>query len=79
MIVIAPPAVARAADFAAGLDDRIAGLGGVRLQVEIALAAPAELPQRVVDLGCRVLAVEAGAERLRHFVERFSCDILIVR
>lgn len=85
LTLIVPPALARSEDFAAWLDDHIAELGrSVRVSVEIAPAEPADLPQRVAELRCRALAIEAdiidgSTERLRHFVESFACDILIVR
>jgi nucleotide-binding universal stress UspA family protein len=60
----------------------------VRLQVEIAPAEPAALHRRIGELDCRCLAVclavatggaEESGDRLRQLVERFGCDILIVR
>jgi hypothetical protein len=56
----------------------------VQVQIEIAPADPGALQQRVVELNCRLLAVDAGiAEdggvRLREFVQRFTCDVMIAR
>ena len=46
---------------------------------EIAPAEPAALRQRINELDCRLLAIEAGGAALRDLVERYACDILIVR
>jgi len=82
LTVICPPPVAGAKGFDKWLADRLAGFR-VRLQVEIAPLDTAELHRRIVETGCHLLAVEAGiaegAARLREFVERFACDVLIVR
>ena len=56
----------------------------VRLQVEIAPDAAADLHQRIGELDCRCLAIASGGAkgsggRLRELVERFGCDILLVR
>ncbi len=82
LTVICPPEVA-----ANGFEKWIAGRLAdhpVRLQVEVAPAEPAALHQRIGELDCRLLAIEAGSteghgDRLREFVERCGCDILIVR
>jgi nucleotide-binding universal stress UspA family protein len=78
LTVICPPAIARAERFEQWIADRLAG-HPVRLQVEIAPAEPAALRQRLGELDCRLLAIGAGSDPLRDFVERYTCDILIVR
>jgi len=80
MIVICPPALADAADLDDWLAEQLAGYR-VRLRVEVAPGEPQALRSRITELGCRVVAVEAkaGAARLRDFVDRFACDVLIVR
>lgn len=83
LTVICPPVVARAPRFDKWISDRLQG-HPVRLQIEIGPAEPAELQRRLGELDCRLLAVEAslvegGSERLRELVERFACDILVVR
>jgi hypothetical protein len=83
LTVICPPALANAADFADWLAERLAGYR-LRPRVEVAPAEPQALYRRIAELGCRVLAVEAGAveggaARLRDLVERCACDVLIVR
>ncbi len=83
LTVICPPAVAGAERFEKWIADRLAN-HPVRLQVEVAPTEPAALHQRIGELDCRLLAVEAGlaegsGDRLREFVEGFACDILVVR
>ena len=80
MIVICPRAVADAADLDDWLAAQLAGYR-VRLRVEAAPDEPQALRGRIAELGCRLVAVEAkaGAAGLRGFVERFACDVLIVR
>ena len=58
--------------------DRFAGRP-LRLQVEIGPAEPSALRQRLGELDCRLLAIAAGSNPLRDLVERYACDILIVR
>ncbi len=82
LTVICPPAVA-GSGFETWVTDRLAD-HPVRLQVEIAPAEPAALHQRIGELDCRCLAITAGGaegsgDRLRELVERFGCDILMVR
>ena len=88
LTVICPPAVAGTGfETGAGLKTWVADQLGdhpVRLQVEIAPAAPADLHQRIGELDCRCLAIASGGarrsgDRLRELVERFGCDILMVR
>jgi nucleotide-binding universal stress UspA family protein len=83
LTVICPPAVAGRQGFEKWIAERLAG-SPVRLQIEVAPAEPAALHERITELGCRLLAIDAGSEdagsdRLREFGERFSCDILVVR
>jgi nucleotide-binding universal stress UspA family protein len=83
LTVVCPPALAAAADFGDWLAQRLTGFR-VSLRVEVASGASAALYLHIGELGCRVLAIEAGAleggtGELRAFVERFACDVLIVR
>lgn len=83
LTVICPAAIAGAADFTDWLAERFGGFP-VRLRIEVAPGEPAALHRRIEELGGHLLAIEAGsveggAERLREFVERFACDVLIVR
>jgi hypothetical protein len=82
LTVICPPAIAGAQGFETWIADHLANRP-MRLQIEIGPAEPAALRQRLSELNCSVLAIEAGgvggrADRLRELVERFGCDILIV-
>jgi hypothetical protein len=83
LTVVCPPALAEQPDFARWIAEQLGGRD-VRLEIEVAPTEPAALSRRLGELGCRVLAVETGlagggAARLREFVERLACDILIVR
>ena len=82
LTVICPPAVAGRQGIERWIAERLAGLP-VRVQVEIGPPEPAALRARIDQLDCRCLAIEAGnaagrGNRMREFVERFACDILIV-
>ena len=88
LTVICPPAVVGAGfETGAGLENWVADQLAdhpVRLQIEIAPDAPADLHQRIGELDCRCLAIASGeaegsGDRLRELVERFGCDILVVR
>ena len=57
--MICPPAIAGAERFEKWIADRLAG-HPVRLQIEIGPAEPAALHQRLGELDCRLLAIEAG-------------------
>ncbi len=83
LTVIAPPEVAGAAGFDAWIAELLAAYS-LRPQIEIAPSEPAVLDRRIVETGCRLLAIEAGgtdgiAARLRACSEKFACDILVVR
>jgi nucleotide-binding universal stress UspA family protein len=82
LTVISPPAVAGSEGFEGWIADRLAD-SPARLQIEVAPAEPAELRQRITEIGCRLLAVDGedagGDARLREYVEHFACDILTVR
>ena len=60
------------------IEDRLADRP-VRLRIETGPAEPSALRQRLGELDCRLLAIEAGGDQLRDLVERYACDILIVR
>ena len=83
LTVLAPPEVAGAAGFAAWIAEVLAAYS-LRLQIEIAPAEPAVLDRRIVELDCRLLAIDAGGTdgitaRPRACSEKFACDILVVR
>ena len=71
------------ADFTAWVSERLEGQT-VRLQTEPAKTEPAALRQRIIELDCRLLVLEAGdsealPEQLRELVEQLACDVLIIR
>lgn len=78
LLTVICPSAAAAEAFENWVADRFAGRT-LRLQVEIAPAEPSALRQRLGELECRLLAIEAGGDQLRDLVERYACDILIVR
>lgn len=82
LTVICPPALAGSPDFEAWLTQ---GIGHLRLhlQVEIAPQEVAALRERLAELGCHMLAVEADegesrCEQVRELLDHFACDILTV-
>jgi len=60
------------------IEDQLAGRP-IRLRIEAGPAEPSLLRQLLGELDCRLLAIEAGGDPLRDLVERYACDILIVR
>jgi hypothetical protein len=70
-------------DFAAWVSGVLEG-HSLNLQTEREALEPAALRQRILDLDCRLLVLEAGEqdgsrEDLRELVEHLTCDVLIVR
>jgi hypothetical protein len=54
------------------------------LQSEPVATEPAALRQRINELDCRLLVLEAGEkdaqpDQLRELVEQLACDVLIIR
>jgi len=83
LIAICPAPFVGTPGFERWIADRLASFP-VRLQIEVAPTGPAALHRRIVELDCRLLAIEAGtsegtADPLREFTERCACDVLIVR
>jgi hypothetical protein len=83
LTALCPPAVAGSEGFERWAAERLAGRQ-ISLQVEVAPAETAALHRRVRDLGCKLLATDAGmaeggARHLRELVEGLLCDVLIVR
>jgi hypothetical protein len=81
--------VAGAFDFSAS-DDFTAWVSGLleghslNLQTEPEALEPAALRQRILELDCRLLVLEAGeqdgrTEELRQLIEHLTCDVLIIR
>jgi hypothetical protein len=82
LAVLCPPAMAGAAGFDKWITDRAAA-HPVRLQIEAAPSEPAALSERLGQLGCRLVALEArlaegGGQALRSLAAHFAGDILIV-
>jgi hypothetical protein len=83
LTVAGPPDLAGTDDFAAWVSELLEG-HSVGLQTESAAIEPAALRQRIIELDCRLLILEASAdearpEELREFVEPLACDVLVVR
>jgi nucleotide-binding universal stress UspA family protein len=83
LTVICPPAISGAEGFEQWIADRVKE-HPVRVQIEIAAVEAANLRERLSELDCRLLAFEAAlaegsGDRVRKIVERFACDVLIVR
>jgi hypothetical protein len=82
LTVAGPPELAGTDDFAAWVSELLER-HSVKLQTESAAAEPAALRQRIVELDCRLLVLEASPdelppEDLREFVEPLACDLLVV-
>jgi nucleotide-binding universal stress UspA family protein len=78
-----PLAVGDASGLAEWIADQLADRP-IRVRIEVAPAEEAALSRRIGDLDCRLLAIDAGIAKgraggLPGFVERFACDILVVR
>jgi hypothetical protein len=70
-------------DFAAWVSGLLEG-HSLNLQTEPEAPEPAALRQRILELDCRLLVLEAGeqdgrTEELRELVEHLTCDVLIIR
>jgi hypothetical protein len=78
LTVAGPPDLAGEDEFAAWVSGLLEGRS-VTLQTETAAIEPAALRQRVVDLDCRLLVLEGGAdEELRELVGSLACNVLVV-
>jgi nucleotide-binding universal stress UspA family protein len=83
LTVAGTPDLAEADDFAAWVSGLLEG-HSLRLQTEPVAAEPAALRQRIIDLDCRLLVLEAteygpGPDDLRELAEQLACDVLIIR
>jgi nucleotide-binding universal stress UspA family protein len=83
LTVAGTPDLAGSDDFAAWVSGLLEG-HSLNLQTEPAAPEPAALRQRIIDLDCRLLILEApehGREPddLRELAERLACDVLIIR
>jgi hypothetical protein len=83
LTVAGTPDLAGSDDFAAWVSGLLEGYS-MSLQTEFAAAEPAALRQRIIELDCRLLVLEASEkdaqpEELRELVEHLACDVLIIR
>ena len=83
LTAMCPLAVAATASWAEWIAEQLT-THPVRVRIEVAPAEVAAVSRRIGELDCRLLAVDAGVAEgrvgeLRGFVERFACDILVVR
>jgi hypothetical protein len=83
-LIVAETLKAGAADdftvWVSGLADRYT----LDIQTQPAVSEPAALRQRILELDCRLLVIEAceqdgAADELRALTEHLSCDVLIMR
>jgi hypothetical protein len=82
LTVAGSPDLAGTDDFAAWISELLEG-DSVRLQTESAAAEPAALRQRIIELDCRLLVLEASPDQplpqeLRELIEPLTCDVLVV-
>jgi hypothetical protein len=82
LAVLCAPALAAAAEMERWIAERAAP-HGVRVRIEATPAEPAALRERLGQLDCRVIALEAGLFEggdggLVGLIDRFSCDMLVV-
>jgi hypothetical protein len=82
LTVAGTPDVAGSADFADWVSALLEG-HSLSLQTEPAATEPAALRQRIIELDCRLLFLEASEQDVppderREFVEQLACDVLII-
>jgi hypothetical protein len=83
LTVAGAPDLAGSGDFTTWVAELLEG-HSLRLQTEPAATEPAALRQRMIELDCRLLVLEAGEhdaqpDELRELVEQLACDVLIIR
>jgi nucleotide-binding universal stress UspA family protein len=83
LTVAGTPDLARSDNFAAWVSGLLEG-HSPSLQTEPVAAEPAALRQRIIELDCRLLILEAaeedaGPDDLRELAEHLACDVLIIR
>jgi hypothetical protein len=83
LIVAGTPDLARSDDFAVWVSGLLEG-HSLNLQTEAVASEPAALRQRISELDCRLLVLEAtehdpGPVDLRELAEHLACDVLIIR
>ena len=83
LTVAATPNLAGSDDIAAWVSELLEG-HSLNLQTEPAATEPAALRQRIIELDCRLLVLEASdevaqPEELRELIGQLACDVLIIR
>jgi len=81
LIVIAPATVAAAKSVRNWIAQQIEP-AGITPTIEAAPAETSALTRRILELDCRMLAIDAATteqDRLAEITERFRCDVLVVR
>jgi nucleotide-binding universal stress UspA family protein len=83
LTVARTPDLAEADEFTAWVSGLLDG-HSLSLQTEPVAAEPAALRQRIIDLDCRLLVLEAtehapDPDDLRELAEQLACDVLIIR
>ena len=83
LTVAGAPDLAGSDDFTAWVSEFLEGRS-LRLQTEPVATEPAALRQRITELDCRLLVLEASEQdaqpdELRQLVEQLACDVLIIR
>jgi nucleotide-binding universal stress UspA family protein len=82
LTVAGAPDLAGSDDFTAWVSELLEG-HSLRLQTEPVATEPAALRQRIIELDCRLLVLEASEQdaqpdALRELVEQLACDVLII-
>jgi nucleotide-binding universal stress UspA family protein len=83
LAVICSPELAKTPGFKTWLDGCLAGQA-VNVELDLTPAEPGAFTRRIVELGCRVVALTSGAaeatpERLREMLAKIASDVLVVR
>jgi hypothetical protein len=83
LTVSASAGLAGSDDFSAWVS-QLLGDRSLSLQTEPVATQPAALRQRIIEIDCRLLVLEAGEresqpDELRELVEQLTCDVLIIR
>jgi hypothetical protein len=83
LTVAEAPGLAGSDDFTAWVYELLEG-HSLGLHTEPAAIEPAALRQRIIELDCRLLVLEASGQdappdELRELVEQLACDVLIIR
>jgi nucleotide-binding universal stress UspA family protein len=80
LTLISPPALVAVQNFRKWITEQI-DAPALQVRIEAAPADPMALPGRIVELGCRLLAMGAieTEGRLSEMTRRFACDLLVVR